>query len=66
MSADTLTFRLEKMTDHMELELQVVVNCVMWILGTGLGSSERAIYTPKITSILSLYKIIYMTKSCHL
>lgn len=38
--------RLEKMSDHMELELQVVVNHVIWELGKELWSSERAVYTP--------------------
>lgn len=35
----------EKATDTLELELQAVVSCLMWVLGTEPGSFGRAANT---------------------
>lgn len=34
----------KKVSDSLELELQVVVSCVTWVLGPKLGSPARAVH----------------------
>jgi hypothetical protein len=40
-----MTFGGQRQHISLELELQMVVNCSMWLLGTELGSSARAVCT---------------------
>jgi hypothetical protein len=37
----------KKALDPLEPEFRAVVSCMVWVLGTKLGSSERALYTFK-------------------
>lgn len=38
----------KRVSDPLDMELQVIMSCLMWALGTELGSSRRKVYRAKI------------------
>ena len=46
--------------DPLELELQVFVNCVMWVLGTNLESSVRVLALNPLSPLQLLRQVPYI------
>ena len=43
----------KRVSDPLELESQQVVNCLMWILGTELGSFAREVHALRLSHLTS-------------